>query len=155
MDSITASLTFPLRSSSSCSIPFPKSLHFSSSQLSFSATNSNLLMKAENMSITATRSRTQIRRTKPFSCNAVFGLGVPEIVVIAGVAAVVFGPKNLPLVGRNFGKTIKSFQQAAKEFESELKKVSSSSEETLVEELTAVKEQQEQDTKVFSTKDKA
>ncbi|OIW13819.1 hypothetical protein TanjilG_31708 [Lupinus angustifolius] len=107
------------------------------------------------MSITARRSRIQTRRTKPFTCNAFFGLGVPEIVVIAGVAAVVFGPKNLPQVGRNFGKTIKSFQQAAKEFESELKKVPSSSEETLVEELTAVNEQQEQDTKVFSTKDKA
>lgn len=36
---------------------------------------------------------------------------MPELVVIAGVAALVFGPKNLPEVGRNIGKTIKSFQQ--------------------------------------------
>lgn len=50
-----------------------------------------------------------------------FGLGVPELAVIAGVAAILFGPKQLPEIGKSLGKTVKSFQQAAKEFESELK----------------------------------
>jgi sec-independent protein translocase protein TatA len=36
---------------------------------------------------------------------------MPEMVVIAGVAALVFGPKQLPEVGRNIGKTLKGFQQ--------------------------------------------
>ncbi|KAG6415598.1 hypothetical protein SASPL_123011 [Salvia splendens] len=47
-----------------------------------------------------------------FSCNCIFGLGVPEIVVIVGVSALVFGPKALPEVGRSIGKTVKSFQQS-------------------------------------------
>eukprot|EP00193_Tetraselmis_chui_P015772 CAMPEP_0177787108 /NCGR_PEP_ID=MMETSP0491_2-20121128/21293_1 /TAXON_ID=63592 /ORGANISM="Tetraselmis chuii, Strain PLY429" /LENGTH=151 /DNA_ID=CAMNT_0019308389 /DNA_START=164 /DNA_END=619 /DNA_ORIENTATION=+ len=50
-----------------------------------------------------------------------FGLGVPEIAVIAGVAAVLFGPSKLPDLGKGLGRTVKSFQTAAKEFESELK----------------------------------
>jgi sec-independent protein translocase protein TatA len=46
---------------------------------------------------------------------------VPELVVIAGVAALVFGPSKLPELGKGLGKTVKSFQTAAKEFETELK----------------------------------
>ncbi|CAL9231503.1 unnamed protein product [Arabidopsis halleri] len=58
---------------------------------------------------------------KPLKCNALFSLGVPRLVVFAGVAALLFGPKKLPEIGKSIGKTSTSFQQAAKEFESELK----------------------------------
>lgn len=53
-------------------------------------------------------------------CQGLFGLGLPEIAVIAGVAALVFGPSKLPELGKGLGKTVKSFQEAANEFKSEL-----------------------------------
>ncbi|CAG7895706.1 unnamed protein product [Brassica rapa] len=43
-------------------------------------------------------------------------LSLLALAVVAGVVALLFGPKKLPEIG----KTVKSFQQAAKEFESEL-----------------------------------
>ncbi len=64
------------------------------------------------------------RRTRLVPCNGLFGLGLPEIAVIAGIAALVFGPSKLPELGKGLGKTLKSFQSAAKEFESELKTAS-------------------------------
>ena len=55
----------------------------------------------------------------------VFGIGLPEIAVIAGIALVVFGPKRLPELGRTLGKTLKGLQSASNEFEGELKKAMS------------------------------
>jgi len=52
----------------------------------------------------------------------IFGLGLPEIVIILVVALLIFGPKKLPEIGRSLGKTIRSFQEASKEFETEFKK---------------------------------
>ncbi|KGG16679.1 Twin-arginine translocation protein TatA [Prochlorococcus sp. MIT 0602] len=49
-------------------------------------------------------------------------MGLPEIAVIVALALVVFGPKKLPELGRNIGKTLKSLQKASSEFENELQK---------------------------------
>ena len=51
----------------------------------------------------------------------IFGVGLPEIAVIAGLALVIFGPKRLPELGRNIGKTLKGLQSASTEFEREIK----------------------------------
>ncbi|BEV35610.1 TatA/E family twin arginine-targeting protein translocase [Synechococcus sp. M16CYN] len=58
----------------------------------------------------------------------VFGVGLPEMVVIAAVALLVFGPKRLPELGRTLGKTLKGFQFASKEFEREINKAMAESE---------------------------
>ena len=51
----------------------------------------------------------------------IFGVGLPEIAVIAGLALVIFGPKRLPELGRTLGKTLKGLQTASTEFEREIK----------------------------------
>ena len=51
----------------------------------------------------------------------IFGVGLPEIAVIGGLALVIFGPKRLPELGRTIGKTLKSLQSASTEFEREIK----------------------------------
>ncbi len=59
----------------------------------------------------------------------IFGVGLPEIAVIAALALVIFGPKKLPEIGRNLGKTLKSLQKASSEFENELQKAIEDTEE--------------------------
>ena len=51
----------------------------------------------------------------------IFGVGLPEIAVVAGLALIIFGPKRLPELGRTLGKTLKGLQSASNEFEREIK----------------------------------
>lgn len=39
-----------------------------------------------------------------------FGLGLPEMGVIAVVALLIFGPKKIPEVGKALGKTLRGFK---------------------------------------------
>ncbi len=51
----------------------------------------------------------------------IFGIGLPEMAVIAAIGLLVFGPKRLPELGKTLGRTIKGFQSASSEFEKEFK----------------------------------
>jgi len=44
------------------------------------------------------------------------GLGTPELLLIAVVALVVFGPRKIPDLARTFGKTIAEFKKTTNEF---------------------------------------
>ncbi|MDJ0726545.1 MAG: TatA/E family twin arginine-targeting protein translocase [Prochloraceae cyanobacterium] len=55
----------------------------------------------------------------------IFGVGLPEMLLILGIALLIFGPKKLPEIGRSLGKAIKGFQDAAKDFETEFNKETS------------------------------
>ena len=44
-----------------------------------------------------------------------FGLGVPELLIILVIGLVLFGPGKLPDVGKALGKSIREFKNANKE----------------------------------------
>lgn len=67
-----------------------------------------------------------------------FGLGTPELIIIMGIAFLVFGGKKLPEIGAGLGKGINAFKRGLNEAEDvglDLKKSIPG-----VKEVTAVKE---------------
>ncbi|HSF30355.1 MAG TPA: twin-arginine translocase TatA/TatE family subunit [Candidatus Tectomicrobia bacterium] len=44
-----------------------------------------------------------------------YGIGIPELVIVLVLALVVFGAGKLPEIGRGLGKAIKEFKAASKE----------------------------------------
>ncbi|WP_204102322.1 MULTISPECIES: TatA/E family twin arginine-targeting protein translocase [Spirulina sp. CCY15215] len=61
----------------------------------------------------------------------VFGIGLPEMVLILVVALLIFGPKKLPEIGRSLGKAIRGFQEASNEFQNEFKREAQQIEDTV------------------------
>ncbi len=43
-----------------------------------------------------------------------FGLGLPEVGVIAIAAILIFGPKRIPELGSTLGKTLRGFKEELK-----------------------------------------
>ena len=49
-----------------------------------------------------------------------FGLGWPEVIVIAIVGVLIFGPKKIPEIGNALGKTLRGFKEEMNKPEEEL-----------------------------------
>jgi sec-independent protein translocase protein TatA len=50
-----------------------------------------------------------------------FGLGVPELLLIFVIALIVFGPKKLPDLGKSIGRAMAEFKKAQEEFQESVK----------------------------------
>jgi sec-independent protein translocase protein TatA len=44
-----------------------------------------------------------------------YGIGLPELIIVLALALLVFGSSKLPEVGKGLGKAIKEFKAASKE----------------------------------------
>ena len=67
----------------------------------------------------------------------ILGLGIPEILVILVVVLVIFGPKNLPKLGKAVGETVKGVREG---MDSETKEEESKEPEAEIVEDTDSKE---------------
>ena len=67
-----------------------------------------------------------------------FGLGVPELIIIALIILLFFGAKRLPGIGTGLGKTVKEVRNIKKELSGQKKKTekSEAAEESKSEEKT-------------------
>jgi Tat protein translocase TatB subunit len=49
-----------------------------------------------------------------------FGIGMPELILILAVALIVLGPRRLPEIARALGKSMAEFRRATEEIKEEL-----------------------------------
>ena len=49
-----------------------------------------------------------------------FGIGIPELIVILGIALLVVGPKRLPEMARSIGRGVRELQRLTQDFKEEI-----------------------------------
>ena len=59
-----------------------------------------------------------------------FGIGMPELILILALALIVLGPKKLPELARALGKGMAEFRRATDELKGELRQMEHEIEET-------------------------
>lgn len=52
-----------------------------------------------------------------------FGLGIPELIVVLVIALIFFGPAKLPSLGKSIGEAIKGFKKGLNNEDSDGKKI--------------------------------
>ncbi len=59
-----------------------------------------------------------------------FGIGMPELIVILVIILIIFGAGKLPEIGAGLGRGIKNFKKATKEVQDEVETTAKIEEET-------------------------
>ena len=64
-----------------------------------------------------------------------FGIGMPELLLILGLALIVLGPKKLPELAKALGKGLAEFRRATDELKSEFRQMEREVDEASAEEI--------------------
>lgn len=59
-----------------------------------------------------------------------FGIGMPELILILAVALIVLGPKRLPEIARSLGKGLAEFRRATDDLKDEFRQIEREVEES-------------------------
>ncbi|MBV1906528.1 MAG: twin-arginine translocase TatA/TatE family subunit [Pseudomonadales bacterium] len=79
-----------------------------------------------------------------------FGMGIPELLIILAIVLLLFGPKRIKSLGSDLGSAIKGFRSAVKEDENKpsVESNSNANDKVIEGELNKQKEQTKQDNNV-------
>ena len=56
-----------------------------------------------------------------------FGIGAPELIIIAVIALLIFGPSKLPELGKTLGKGLREFRNASSNLKDQINPLSGDS----------------------------